>query len=278
MNISELKTHGRVYVAYPEALRDAVEKAMVSWKAFCALPNEIKLRFGYDADAKVSGNGYELKDVPGKFLDRKEDFHLRVSAKNELLQRANQVDEIITPQFVKDALALNPFMAPLLREFGEAVEKECDMPGFAEDVMGMQDSWLFRFLHYFGNQEPGSEIAAGHVDKGGFTLHLYESHAGVERLTYETRVWEPMPLSHKETVIIPGTGLQNRSKGQLKGLCHRVVATEETANNGRYSAVCFFDFAHRRYYDKATHGRLQDWPCGFNYDMAHEEFDKLFID
>ncbi len=276
--IKEIQTDGRVYVHYPADLRQGVEEAMEAWKAFCALPEEQKLRFPYSADMKTSGNGYELKKEVGNLLDQKEDFHLRVVVRDELMKSAHAVDDTVTPAFVEKALAVNELMVPILRSFGESVEKEFSIPGFADDIMAKQPFWLLRFLHYFGDKKAGDEIAVPHVDKGGFTLHLYESDPGVERLTYDTKEWVEMPLAHDETVIIPGMGLQNRSRCQLRALCHRVVATPDTAVNGRYSAVCFFNFDHVRFFDKARFGRLQDWKPGAFYDMPFEEFDSYFID
>jgi len=55
-----------------------------------------------------------------------------------------------------------------------------------------------------------------------------------------------------------------------------VVANPETSEAGRYSAVCFIQFKNTPKYDKETHGRLQEKKPGFNYDLSHEEFSKLF--
>jgi len=274
-DIKELETEGRVYVPYPPELRIGVEEAVGAWKEFCALPEEMKVRFSYDPDAKTSGNGYELKK--GSSFDLKENVHLRVNAQEMLLERARAVDDVVAPRFVEKALALNGLMGPLLRAFAEGVEREYGIPGFADDVMAKQPDWLIRFLHYFGDREPGEEIATPHTDKGGFTLHLYESAPGVERLTYDKK-WVEMPLPGGKTVIIPGMGLQNRSRCRLKATCHRVVATEETAQTGRFSAVCFLNFRNARYFDKSRFGAQQEWAPGAFYDMPFEEFDTFFID
>lgn len=275
LDIKELERSGHVYVSYKPDLRIAMEDAMQAWKAFCALPEEVKIRFPYEPDRKTSGNGYELKK--GNAYDLKENFHLRTVVREDLLKSARVVDDTVTPVFIEKALAVNELMVPLVREFAEAVEEGYQIPGFADDVMAKQSDWLLRFLHYFGDRKPGEEIATPHNDKGGFTLHLYESDRGVERLTYDGK-WVDMPVSHQETVIIPGMGLQNRSRCQLKATCHRVVATEETAVTGRYSAVCFFNFRNARYFDKTKFGAQQEWAPGAFYDMPFEEFDKLFID
>ncbi len=275
-DIGRLQTEGFVYVQYPEALRIAVEEAVVAWKAFCALPNERKERFSYSGDVKVSGNGYELKLGGG--ADLKEDFHLRVSVTDWLQQQALEVDDTVTPAFIQKALVLNSLIASTLREFAQAVELKYQIPGFADDVMALQPTWLLRFLHYFGDREEGSEFAAAHVDKGGFTLHLYESHDGVEYLSLNTKEWKPLPLSHDKTVIFPGMGLQQRARCELRALCHRVIATAETAATGRYSAVAFIGFENARYWDKATFGRTQDREPGEFYETPFSEFDSYFVD
>ncbi len=85
-----------------------------------------------------------------------------------------------------------------------------------------------------------------------------------------------MPVSGNETVIIPAMQMQLRSGGDLNALCHRVIATPETAVHGRYSAVCFVQFKNTPKYDKDRCGRLQEKVPGFNYEMSHQEFERLF--
>lgn len=276
--LHELESEGRLYVPYPADLRAAVAAAMKSWEAFEALPQEARARFEYEKDTKTSGTGYEMQRVKDGRPDEKDDMHLRVIKRDFLMGEARKVDDTIAPKFIEDALAIVPAMVPVIQQFAEAVEQTYAIQGFAEDVMAWKDQWLIRFLNYLPSKAAGEEIAAPHVDKGGFTLHLYESDEGVERLTYDTKEWKPFPLSHTETAIIPGMGLQNRSKGKLRALCHRVTANETTATKGRLSAVCFFNFANARFYDKATYGPLQGWPPGAFYDMPFDELDKLFID
>ena len=85
-----------------------------------------------------------------------------------------------------------------------------------------------------------------------------------------------MPISEGETVIIPDMQLQLRSKGKLRALCHRVVATKETSITGRFSAVCFIGFKDTPSYNKKEKGRLQEKTPGFNYEMPFSEFREYF--
>ena len=271
----KLITDGKVYVPYPQALRVAVAEAMEAWMRFCDLPEDIRIQFPYETDGVVSGNGYELKTASGKTLDQKEDFHLRENAGAVLMDHARRIASPDIERFIESALALPKLIAPVLAEFATDVERRFDVPGFADDVAASTPNLLVRFLHYFGNDAPGQEIASPHIDKGGFTLHLYESDEGVEQLTEDGR-WISVPLSHQQTVILPAIGLQHTLHSQVKALCHRVVATPESAIRGRYSAVCFVDFRNNRHYDKARFGRLQDQVPGFNYTIPWEDFDDLF--
>ena len=277
MDIESLKRNGHLYVKYPPELRFAVEESVSAWKAFCELPEEKKILFEYEQDVKTSGNGYEHKKSDTS-VDVKENAHVRTIARNLLLFESAKADPVIGPAFVEKALAVVPLMQPIIREFARTVEKELHVPGFEEDVMAYEPHWLVRYLHYFGDRKVGEELAAPHTDKGGFTLHLYESAGGVEYLTYDTREWKELPLSLGETVIIPGVGIQNRTKCQLKALAHRVIAVEDAASIGRYSAVCFFGFNNTRYFDKATFGPQQNYAPGTFYDVPFEQFDSFFID
>ena len=135
--------------------------------------------------------------------------------------------------------------------------------------------WFLRFIHYFGGRREDDEIATSHADKCGFTLHLMESDPGLQFLDFQNK-WNDVPVSTGETVIIPGMRLQYRSKNELKALYHRVVATPETAEAGRFSMVLFVHLCRTPEYDKKRAGRLQEFPPGFNYEMPFEEFSKLF--
>lgn len=277
MDVRTLRTEGRVYVPYRHDARAGMGEAMGCWERFCALPVDIKKRFEYTPDQAQSGNGYEIKTEAGATLDRKENFHLRLSARDELLASARRVGAPEAVELVESALALPELIKPMLLDFAANVEEEFGIRGFVEDVDASIAELIIRLLHYFGDVSPLDEIAKPHIDKGGFTLHLWESDSGVEQLSFDKKEWDPIPVSHDEAVIFPASGLQYLLKNEVKALCHRVMATENSARDGRYSAVAFVDFRGNAHYDKARHGRMQDRPAGFNYDMPWEEYQGLFV-
>lgn len=269
-----LATRGYVNVPYPSGLRKEVLETVEAWKAFCALPHEIKQQISYSGDMNVSGVGYELKLVRGATNDLKEDFHIRLSERNFLVNEGLKIGEVATT-FLEKAFNLNEHIVPVVESFAEAVEAEFYMPEFKADVQKKEQRMLIRFLHYFGDRHVGDEMAVPHVDKGGFTLHLYESHPGLEYLTHEHQ-WQPMIFTENETAVIPAMRTQYRTENRLKATYHRVVANKQTARDGRFSVVCFVDFDRTPYYDKARVGRLQDQPLAFNYTMPFDAFKELF--
>lgn len=178
--------------------------------------------------------------------------------------------------FLNDAKKLLDAMEPLILQFSQLVEEEFGIEGFVEEVKASKQYWILRYLHYFGDQKEGAEIAAPHADKGGFTLHLYESDEGLEYYGIKKGLWKPMPVHEKQTVIIPAMQMQLISKGKLKALYHRVVATEKTARHGRFSMVCFITLENILKYNKKIYGNMQTHDVGFNYTLPHQEFEKLF--
>lgn len=272
VSISELRDLGFVTVAYPAKLREAVEKAVASWKVFCGLPSEEKVAFSFLEDGHGDGAGYELKEEKGSKKDLKENFHVTLFQHGRLSAIANQR----TFPFLADAKILLDCMEPLVLGFAREIEEEQGVEGLAQEVALSKPYWILRYLHYFGDQKEGGELAAPHTDKGGFTLHLYESDEGLECYCVKTRRWMPMPVYQNQTVIIPAMQLQLRSEGSLKALYHRVVATEKTARDGRFSMVCFITMDHSPKYNKKAYGNTQTHEIGFNYSISHADFSRFF--
>jgi hypothetical protein len=219
--------------------------------------------------------GYELKETPGTSLDLKEDFHFTQHGSEWLTSTANKMSETSVEKFVESAKVLVPLICPMVLQFATEVEREYKLPGFAQEVLKGQDRWIIRFLHYFGGCVVGDETATAHADKSGFTLS-FPSTPGLERLDYSGG-WHPMSVPEGQTLIHPSMQLQYRSKGELKALCHRVVATKTTAVTGRFSMVCFIPLVNTASYNKKGAGRLQEFAPGFNYTTPFTEFEKLFV-
>lgn len=272
-SIVDLKTKGFVMLAYPPALRTAVVRATESWKKFCALSIETKKGLPYSNSA--DGVGYELKDGVGNKADRKENFDVTTAGQAWLETQIGNIKNQTALEFVKNATTLVGILKPIVLEFAQEAEQAFGLEGFVDEVASGDDAFFVRFIHYFGDREVGEETATAHTDQSGFTLHLFESAPGLQCKEYNSE-WIDMPVGEGETVIIPAMQMQLRSKGELRALCHRVIATPETARDGRYSAVCFVQLKKTPKYDKERCGRLQEKEPGFNYGLSEEEFIGFF--
>ncbi|MES2213591.1 MAG: 2OG-Fe(II) oxygenase family protein [Patescibacteria group bacterium] len=272
-SISDLQKKGYVAFPYPMDLRSAVDETAKLWKKFCALPLETKLSLPYSNN--TAGVGYELKEGVGNKADKKENFDVTLAGIEWLETHIKSLGNHEALEFVEKAIGLLAPLKPIIYAFAQEVEREFGLAGFTDEVSASENSFFIRFIHCFGGREVGEVITAGHPDQSGFTPHLFESSPGLQCLNYDG-VWEPMPVSRGETVIIPDMQMQLRSDGKLRALWHRVVATTETAEIGRYSAVCFIQLKNTPKYNKEQWGRLQEMEEGFNYNMKPEEFAKFF--
>lgn len=262
-------------VRYPQPIRQTLAEAQKLWESFCLeLSPREKQRFGYSGDTMISGVGYEYKDDPKFASDRKENLHVRPADADYVREQARRIDQD-TIRLVESVLELAEQMQDFVCEYAGMMEEQYRMPGLQGDTRANANRLLIRFLHYFGGCAPGDLLATPHPDKGAFTPHLYESHPGLQYLD-ENRSWKPVTFSELETAVIPAMRMQYRSECAVTAVYHRVVATDETARTGRFSAVCFADFANTPYYDKERYGRLQDMPVGFNYGSPFFEFKKYF--
>lgn len=262
-------------VDYPEAVRQSVDEAAREWREFCALPDDIKDEFAAE-DAHLTV-GYESKDGGGNNGDRKENFDFSFSPLGEgFLERVvERSGNDTATRFVAAIRKLQQQMIPMIEAFGERVENNYGVEGFAEIARQSAPNAFFRFLHYPAGGEVGDTIAQPHTDHSGFTFHLAETTDGCERLTPDGR-WEALPVGEGQAAAFASMQTQLVSGGEIKAMTHRVMANEESARIGRHAIVCFISLAGTPGYDRKTHGRLQEKEPGFNYTMPIDEFRTLF--
>lgn len=265
--ITSLQTDGVAMMPYAPELRQLVEEAAVAWQEFCQLPTSEKMRLAQTSNAV----GYELKDGTGPQADRKENFDITTSATDILDDIETQHD------FITKATKVSAAMAGLAIDFAHQTETAYGIIHLTDRTRASTDQIFTRFLHYFGDRAAGDEIAAPHCDQSGFTFHLFETAGGCQRLDYASRSWIDMPVSPGKLAAFPAMQLQLLAGGELKALSHRVIATDETKQMGRFAMVCFVKLNQTPVYDKDTHGRLQEFAPGFNYDMPPAEFSQLFM-
>lgn len=264
--ITSLKSEGVAMMPYSLEMQAVVEQAAEAWQEFCQLPLVEKMQLA-QAESNI---GYEHKDGNGPQADRKENFDVTTAGFPE------QVSSEYGHDFITHAMRISRAMSHLAVDFAEQVKAEYGTTGLAELTKDSTDLIFTRFIHYFGDRQSGEEIASSHCDQSGYTFHLYETAGGCQRLDYDTRSWIDMPVEPGRMAAFPAMQLQLVSNGELRALAHRVIATDETKEIGRFAVVCFVKLKNAPQYDKDTHGRLQEFEPGFNYDLSKDDFSRLF--
>ncbi len=267
-DMSTLDKNGFVTVQYPPSLRARVVDAMGSWKSFCDLPLEEKLKLSKDTERHIDF-GYMRRDEPGPRGDHKELFHLVGKNLPEIYEKARLISDERAIAFIKAIDVLLEEAAPLVQEFACKIEEHYKLPGFEAEVMRAVNNWTFRYLHYFS--QDNDMLAYEHADRKGFTLHLNESDSGGEYFGFD-RVWRPWHVSDKQTIIFPSIELQYRSKCALQALWHRILSTPQTRHTGRFAMVAFIDFRHSHRIVR----RVQEFDPGFNYGISFDEYREHF--
>lgn len=267
-----LTQDGVEMVEYPSNIKQCVAKAAIAWQDFLAQPDDTKQR--YAALSLQSGTGYEKKgDGQRESKDIKENFDVTRASLEDLI--AISMHDPATAQFAIAARALFDELEQFIAAQGAHIEQHYGTNGFAAEAAASAASAFVRFLHY-PPVAVGTVIGEPHVDHSGLTLHLYESTDGCERLDPSTRMWLPMPVSDDQAVMFASMQTQLYSKGEIKGLCHQIIANNTTAKLGRNAIVCFVPLVRTPRYDRAAYGRLQERTPGFNYDMPRTEFAQYF--
>lgn len=273
--LSDLKKDGFINIQYPESVRKSVEGTSVAWKKFCTAETTVKESFHY---SEVAEAGYEFKGVVGVGKDLKENFHMTPKSISNLEGIAAKTGNQDATNFIISGKKLFEDTYEFVKDVLLKIEEESGIVGLAERGLRLQGDWIIRFLHYLPGMPVGNEIAATHPDKGSVTLHLYESDGGLQY--FWDGVWKDMPVSSEYTASIGGMGLQYATECQVKATNHRVIATENTSKEGRYSIVMFIPVADVPEYDKERYGRTQDVilkeGVGFNYNLTFPEFKEYF--
>ena len=81
--------------------------------------------------------------------------------------------------------------------------------------------FTLRFLHYTNNVKD-EIIAAQHFDRGLFTLHLYESHPGLQFLNLDME-WKDAPIKIGKTVVFNAYRGERLANSELQKTWHRVI-------------------------------------------------------
>ena len=261
---NELDTYGYVSTIYTDRTRSLVLDVMQKFYDFSNQSLDHKNHMYYQ-----NTMGYENrnKTIDPEFVDNKESFYIKENYKFPHTFSPSAIDE----DFVLSCKTL-------LSEVIELVEYST---GIFSKIAGVDLSQYFdmsaltlRAIHYY--PDTNFEIAHHHVDRGGQTYHLFETTDGLE--AYWNGKWSKIIFDENQMIYFPCIQAQFASRCILKGLSHRVISTDQSVKDGRYSLVLFVDYNKLPYkYSFSKKGPIEKalFP-GQNYDMNFSELENYF--
>ncbi len=261
---NDLTQYGYGTIDYPDHLRTSVLELVQSFKELCAQNIEHKVGMNYQ-----NSMGYENRDRSKNpdIVDHKESFYIKSVYEFPEGHTPSSIDR----KFITSCRKLLTDIVPLIIESTEIFSQISET-----DLLELFDysALTLRAIHYY--PDTMEEIAHHHVDRGGQTYHLYESTDGLE--SYWNNKWNTIHFNKGQTIYFPCIQAQYVTKSKLKGLCHRVISTEQSKNHGRYSIVLFVDYnklGHK--YSMAKAGPIEKafYP-GQNYLLTFDQLKDYF--
>ena len=227
-----------------------------SWRAFCALPPSIKERFVYPEHEGVWDLGYKLRK---RSLGREDKEYFHYTPKNaEFLSHYKLGGLVKEHNAVSDFLQFGEALYGAVRELSLEIGRDLGrfVPTLPTELEKGRDLLTLRFLHYTPERSDDESLADAHFDRSGFTLHLFESHPGLQLLDWNM-MWKDAPIRDGNTVIFTGYQLELQMKGELQKTWHRVIRKKDALGSGsRISIVLFVPFVDTPSYPKEA--RAQD--------------------
>jgi isopenicillin N synthase-like dioxygenase len=224
-----------------------IDRAYAAFKAFFALPAEVKQRYHLTGGGGARGyTGFGVEQAKDHNVpDLKEFWHVG----REIESEHNPAPDILTPNLWPEevpgfrAAALELYRA--LDDLGSRI-----LPALALD-MGLARDWfadktqfgnsILRPIHYppIGDIEPGAVRAAQHEDINLITLLIGSREQGLEILSRDGQ-WVPVSTLPGSIVVNVGDMLQRLTNHVYPSTTHRVVnPAGDSARTARYSIPFF---------------------------------------
>lgn len=242
-------------VKYPAGLSELMTHTKV-WRAFCDLPLSLKERFVYPEHESVWDLGYKMRK---RSLGREDKEYFHYTPKNvEFLSHYKLTGLVSENKTVANFFSFGDALYRATRDLALEIGRDLGkhLPTLPEELEKGKDMLTLRFLHYTPEKADDLSLADAHFDRSGFTLHLYESHPGLQLLDWNLQ-WKDASIREGSTVMFTGYQLELLSKGVLQKTWHRVVRKKEAlGNDSRVSVVLFVPFVDTPTYPKEA--RAQD--------------------
>lgn len=242
-------------VAYPRKLAELMTH-ITTWRDFCAFPLALKERFVYPEHEGAWDLGYKLRK---RSLGREDKEYFHYTPKNaEFLSHYKLAGLVSDNKAAADFFQFGDVLYRAVRDLALDIGRDLGefLPTLPAELEKGKDMLTLRFLHYTPERTGDESLADAHFDRSGFTLHLCESHPGLQLLDWNL-AWKDAPIREGSTVMFAGYQLELLSKGVLQKTWHRVVRKREAlGEDSRISIVLFVPFVNTPTYPKEA--RAQD--------------------
>ncbi len=260
MYYQKLKDRLFAPVNYPEELKNLMKNTS-AWREFCSMPQGTKEQFSFPNHQEMWDPGYKMRER-AKGREDKEYFHL--TSRNKEFLEYYKLSGLVNKNkrlndFFEFAHGIWSLASDLVLEIGKELDR--DIPGLHQQLIKGRDKQLLRLLHYIPKKDDDINLADQHFDRSGFTLHLYESHHGLQYLGFDNE-WKDAPIKKGETIVFSGYQMEVITNGKVQKTWHRVIRKPEYQNNEtRISMVLFVPFVDTPTYPRET--RSQDMIPGY---------------
>ncbi len=231
------------------------------WRAFCALPLSLKEKFVYPEHEGVWDLGYKLRK---RTLGREDKEYFHYTPKNGEFLSHYKLEELVKEnKAVSDFFEFGDTLYKAVRDLSLDIGRNLGrfLSTLPAELEKGKDLLTLRFLHYTPERAEDESLADAHFDRSGFTLHLFESHPGLQLLNWKME-WKDAPIREGNTVMFTGYQLELLSKGELQKTWHRVVRKKDAlGGESRISIVLFVPFVDTPSYPKEA--RAQDQTPGY---------------
>jgi isopenicillin N synthase-like dioxygenase len=227
-------------VLYPSELAELMEHAP-TWKAFCSLPEAVKEQFAFADDQAEKDPGYKVRER-AKGREDKQYYH--VTAQHKDLIRKYNLEALVESNpsiksFFEFADQVYVQASALVTQIAQELEPH--IPGIMEQLGSKESRFTLRTLLYTPTNVSDMILADPHYDRSGFTLHLYESHPGLQLLDWDMQ-WKDAPMGPGHTIVFNGYQMERLTNGALQKTWHRVNRATPPGEQ-RTSMVFFVPFS-----------------------------------
>ena len=220
-----------------------IQRVEEGWMSFLASDSQYKLQFQFQRnmdDPEGPDDGYILRNAEAKkeggFYDLKEFFHYRPDL-HELLAARGVSIYSQTREWLQSCESLYRTCMSSVLEHCESIDSELGTDLYSRVRSVGPGLHVLRLLHYKEEMKKGNLLGKAHPDRCFLTLHLYESHPGLEILVDSE--WKEYTPEKGKILAFPGKKAPKETDQRLQALPHRIVARIDCPVVKRCSMVFF---------------------------------------